>query len=91
MPDEVIADLSRYGGGAQALPLFSFSARVLQPDGFQCCGFILRDASLRDAPPAITAEPLRRDEGLEILMVRSIARRCVSNHGARDTDQQEVA
>jgi hypothetical protein len=32
MPDEVITDLSRYGGGAQALPLFFFSARVLQPD-----------------------------------------------------------
>jgi hypothetical protein len=31
MSDEVIADLSRYGGGAEALPLFSFSAHVLQP------------------------------------------------------------
>jgi hypothetical protein len=30
MPDEVITDLSRYGGGAQALPLFFFSAHVLQ-------------------------------------------------------------
>jgi hypothetical protein len=32
MSDEVITDLSRYGGGAQALPLFLFSAYVLQSD-----------------------------------------------------------
>jgi hypothetical protein len=32
MSDEVITDLPRYGGGADALPLFSFSAQVLQLD-----------------------------------------------------------
>jgi hypothetical protein len=29
MPDEVITDLSRYGGGAQALPLFSYAVMRL--------------------------------------------------------------
>ena len=35
MPDEVNADPARYSGGAGALPLFSCSAHVLQPNDFQ--------------------------------------------------------
>jgi hypothetical protein len=77
MPDEVIADISHCGGGAQAPPLFSFPAHVLQPKHQSGC-FILRDTLHRDA----------QDEVPEILMVRSIAKRCVSNRGARDTHQQ---
>jgi hypothetical protein len=62
MPDEVIADLSRCGGGAQALPLFSFSAQVLQPACFQFAASSFETHRFRDAPPAVTAKSLRRDE-----------------------------
>jgi hypothetical protein len=50
MPDEVIADLNRYGGGAQALPLFSCRHVFCCQLTFSLAVFILRDVSLRDAP-----------------------------------------
>jgi hypothetical protein len=85
MPDEVIGVLPDTAA-AFALPLFPFPAHVLLLDDVQSRGFILRDASLRDAP---------QDEVLQTLMVRSAATARVSNHEARSmpdcgTPQPEI-
>jgi hypothetical protein len=51
MPDEVITDhASQYSGRARALPLFSCRHMFCSPMTVQSGGFILRDASLGDAP-----------------------------------------
>jgi hypothetical protein len=50
MPDEVIAGIIQHGGGVHALPLFSCRHVSCCQLTFSLAVFILRDASLRDAP-----------------------------------------
>jgi hypothetical protein len=83
MPDEVIAAPAKPAAAlarGRCFPFGTCFAVRFEDDDFQSGGFILRDASLRAAPPAITAKPLRRDEVLQTLMVRSAAKPRVSNH-----------
>jgi hypothetical protein len=89
MPDEVIAAPAKPAAAlarGRCFPFGTCFAVRFEDDDFQTGGFILRDASLRAAPPAITAKPLRRDEVLQTLMVRSAAKPRVSNHEARMPD-----